>query len=133
MDIKIFNANHHNLKNISLTIPKNNIIAICGVSGSGKSTLAYDIIYAEGQRRYIEALSNYARQFLNKLEKPKVEKIEGLSPTICVDQRIKNINPRSTVGTTTEIYDYMRLIFSTIGILSAQTVISLLIFLNLTR
>lgn len=115
MDIKIFNANHHNLKNISLTIPKNNIIAICGVSGSGKSTLAYDIIYAEGQRRYIEALSNYARQFLNKLEKPKVEKIEGLSPTICVDQRIKNINPRSTVGTTTEIYDYMRLIFSTIG------------------
>lgn len=116
MDIRIFNATHNNLKNISLTIPKNTVVVVCGVSGSGKSTLAYDIIYAEGQRRYIEALSNYARQFLNKLEKPKVEKIEGLSPTICVDQRVKNINPRSTVGTTTEIYDYLRLIFASLGV-----------------
>ncbi|MCX7758718.1 MAG: excinuclease ABC subunit UvrA, partial [bacterium] len=116
MDIRIINATHNNLKNISLNIPKNNIVVVCGVSGSGKSTLAYDIIYSEGQRRYIEALSNYARQFLNKLEKPKVEKIEGLSPTICVDQRVKSINPRSTVGTTTEVYDYLRLVFATVGI-----------------
>ncbi|MFN3995374.1 MAG: excinuclease ABC subunit UvrA [bacterium] len=115
-EIRIVNAYHHNLKNISLSIPKGKITVICGVSGSGKSTLAYDIIHAEGQRRYIEALSNYARQFLNKFEKPKVEYIEGISPTICVDQRIKNINPRSTVGTATEIYDYLRLIFANIGV-----------------
>ncbi|MEN3015356.1 MAG: excinuclease ABC subunit UvrA [bacterium] len=116
MDLRIINATHHNLKNISLVLPKNKVICICGVSGSGKSTLAYDIIYAEGQRRYLEALSNYARQFINKLEKPQVEKIEGINPTICVDQRIKNINPRSTVGTVTEIYDYLRLIYASIGI-----------------
>lgn len=114
--IRIINAYHHNLKNISLSIPKGKITVICGVSGSGKSTLAYDVIHAEGQRRYIEALSNYARQFLNKFEKPKVERIEGISPTICVDQRIKNMNPRSTVGTATEIYDYLRLIFANVGL-----------------
>ena len=114
--INIVNAKHNNLKGINLKIPHNVITVICGVSGSGKSTLAYDIIYSEGQRRYLEAISNYAKQFLNKLEKPQVDKIEGLRPTISIDQRIKNLNPRSTVGTITEIYDYLRLIYASVGI-----------------
>lgn len=114
--IDIVNVKQNNLKGLNLRIPHNVITVICGVSGSGKSTLAYEVIYSEGQRRYLEAISNYARQFLNKLEKPNVDKIEGLRPTISIDQRIKNLNPRSTVGTITEIYDYLRLIYASIGI-----------------
>jgi excinuclease ABC subunit A len=114
--IDIVNVRQNNLKGINLRIPHNVITVICGVSGSGKSSLAYEVIYSEGQRRYLEAISNYARQFLNKLEKPNVDKIEGLRPTISIDQRIKNLNPRSTVGTITEIYDYLRLIYASIGI-----------------
>ncbi|MCD6429073.1 excinuclease ABC subunit UvrA [bacterium] len=105
----------HNLKNISLKIPKNKLVVICGISGSGKSSLAFDTIYAEGQRRYLESLSAYARQFLGGFKKPDVEKIEGLSPTIAVNQKTISSNPRSTVGTITEIYDYLRLLFAHIG------------------
>ncbi|MGB9599936.1 MAG: excinuclease ABC subunit A, partial [Myxococcota bacterium] len=116
MDIlKIRGAREHNLKNINLELPKNRLIVITGVSGSGKSSLAFDTIYAEGQRRYIESLSAYARQFLEKLKKPDVDFIEGLSPAISIEQRTLSHNPRSTVGTVTEIYDYMRLLFSAIG------------------
>ena len=114
--IKIRGANEHNLKNISLDIPRNELVALTGLSGSGKSSLAFDTIYAEGQRRYMESLSSYARQFLGQMEKPDVESIEGLSPAISIDQKSTNRNPRSTVGTVTEIYDYMRLLYARIGI-----------------
>ncbi len=113
--IKITGAKEHNLKNISLNLPRNKLIVITGLSGSGKSSLAFDTIYAEGQRRYVESLSAYARQFLEQLEKPDVERIEGLSPAISIEQRTAGGNPRSTVGTSTELYDYMRLLFARIG------------------
>ena len=113
--IKIFGAKEHNLKNINLEIPRNKLVVITGLSGSGKSSLAFDTIYAEGQRRYVESLSSYARQFLEQLKKPDVEHIEGLSPAISIEQRKAGGNPRSTVGTATEIYDYLRLLFSRIG------------------
>lgn len=114
--LKIRGARHHNLKNLDLDIPKNNLVVISGLSGSGKSTLAFDTIYAEGQRRYVESLSAYARQFLEMMDKPNVDSIEGLSPAISIQQKTTSKNPRSTVGTTTEIYDYMRLLFARIGI-----------------
>lgn len=114
--IRIRGANEHNLKNISLDIPRNKFIVLTGLSGSGKSSLAFDTIYAEGQRRYMESLSSYARQFLGQMEKPDVESIEGLPPAISIDQKSTNRNPRSTVGTVTEIYDYFRLLYARIGI-----------------
>jgi len=114
--LKIRGARHHNLKNLDIDIPKNNLVVISGLSGSGKSTLAFDTIYAEGQRRYVESLSAYARQFLEMMDKPDVDSIEGLSPAISIQQKTTSKNPRSTVGTTTEIYDYMRLLFARIGI-----------------
>ena len=114
--IKIRGANEHNLKNISLDIPRNRFVVLTGLSGSGKSSLAFDTIYAEGQRRYMESLSSYARQFLGQMEKPNVESIEGLSPAISIDQKSTNRNPRSTVGTVTEVYDYFRLLYARIGI-----------------
>ena len=114
--IKIRGANEHNLKNIDLNIPRNELVVLTGLSGSGKSSLAFDTIYAEGQRRYMESLSSYARQFLGQMEKPDVESIEGLSPAISIDQKSTNRNPRSTVGTVTEIYDYFRLLYARIGI-----------------
>ena len=113
--IKIFKANQNNLKNIDLEIPKNKLIVFTGLSGSGKTTLAFDTLYAEGQRRYIESLSAYARQFLGKIGKPDVERIEGLTPAIAIDQKTTSKNPRSTVGTITEIYDYLRLLYSRVG------------------
>ncbi|MAZ46608.1 MAG: excinuclease ABC subunit A [Rickettsiales bacterium] len=113
--IKIIGARQHNLKNINLQIPKNQFVVITGLSGSGKSSLAFDTIYAEGQRRYVESLSSYARQFLNMMEKPDVDLIEGLSPSISIDQKTTSKNPRSTVGTVTEIYDYFRVLFARIG------------------
>ena len=113
--IKIVNARENNLKNINLDIPKNKLIVFTGLSGSGKSTLAFDTLYAEGQRRYIESLSAYARQFLGKIAKPDVERIEGLTPAIAIDQKTTSKNPRSTVGTITEVYDYLRLLYARIG------------------
>ena len=113
--IKIRGAKMHNLKNIDLNIPKNKLVVITGLSGSGKSSLAFDTLYAEGQRRYIESLSSYARQFLGKLNKPKVDKIIGISPAIAIEQKVNNSNPRSTVGTTSEIYDYLKLLYARIG------------------
>ena len=113
--IIVHNAHEHNLKNINLSLPKNKLVVITGVSGSGKSTLAFDTIYAEGQRKYIESLSAYARQFLDMMDKPKVDKIEGLSPAISIDQKTTSKNPRSTVGTVTEIYDYLRVLFARVG------------------
>ncbi|MBR4759851.1 MAG: excinuclease ABC subunit UvrA [Lachnospiraceae bacterium] len=113
--IRIRGAREHNLKNISLDIPRNKLVVMTGLSGSGKSSLAFDTIYAEGQRRYMESLSSYARQFLGQMEKPDVEKIEGLSPAISIDQKSTNKNPRSTVGTVTEIYDYFRLLYARVG------------------
>ena len=106
--IRIKGAREHNLKNVDLDIPRNKLVVLTGLSGSGKSSLAFDTIYAEGQRRYMESLSSYARQFLGQMEKPNVEKIEGLSPAISIDQKSTNRNPRTTVGTVTEIYDYYR-------------------------
>ena len=113
--IIVHNAHEHNLKNLNLSLPKNKLVVITGVSGSGKSTLAFDTIYAEGQRKYIESLSAYARQFLDMMDKPKVDKIEGLSPAISIDQKTTSKNPRSTVGTVTEIYDYLRVLFARVG------------------
>src|SRR5262245_60985978 len=113
--ITIKGAKEHNLKNVSLKIPRNQFIVITGLSGSGKSSLAFDTIYAEGQRRYVESLSAYARQFLEQLQKPQVESIEGLSPTIAIEQKTTSRNPRSTVATQTEIYDYLRLLFARVG------------------
>ena len=108
-------ARENNLKNISLEIPKNSLVVMTGLSGSGKTSLAFDTIYAEGQRRYVESLSAYARQFLGGVEKPDVEAIEGLSPAISIDQKTTSNNPRSTVGTVTEIYDYLRLLYARCG------------------
>src|SRR5690349_14007327 len=109
-------ARQHNLKNISLEIPRNTLTVITGLSGSGKSSLAFDTIYAEGQRRYVESLSAYARQFLDQMERPDVDSIEGLSPSIAIEQKTTSRSPRSTVGTITEIYDYLRLLYASIGI-----------------
>ncbi|MFC2587971.1 MAG: excinuclease ABC subunit A, partial [Campylobacter sp.] len=114
--IKITGAREHNLKNLNLEIPKNKLVVFTGLSGSGKSTLAFDTLYAEGQRRYMESLSSYARQFLDRVGKPDVDKIEGLTPAIAIDQKTTSKNPRSTVGTITEIYDYLRLLYARIGI-----------------
>ena len=114
--ITITGAKENNLKNINVSIPRDKLVVFTGVSGSGKSTLAFDTIFAEGQRRYVESLSSYARMFLGQMQKPDVEKIEGLSPAISIDQKTTNNNPRSTVGTVTEIYDYMRLLFARIGV-----------------
>src|SRR5699024_2080342 len=113
--INIQGARAHNLKNIDVNIPKNNLVVVTGLSGSGKSSLAFDTIYAEGQRRYVESLSAYARQFLGQMDKPDVDLIEGLSPAISIDQKTTSKNPRSTVGTVTEIYDYLRLLFARVG------------------
>src|SRR6201998_3497389 len=113
--IVIRGARTHNLKNIDLTIPSGKLIVVTGVSGSGKSSLAFDTIYAEGQRRYVESLSAYARQFLERMEKPDVDKIEGVCPAIAIRQKNSVRNPRSTVGTTTEIHDYMRLLYARVG------------------
>jgi hypothetical protein len=129
--IKIRGARTHNLKNISVDLPRDKLIVITGLSGSGKSSLAFDTLYAEGQRRYVESLSAYARQFLSMMDKPDVDSIEGLSPAIAIEQKATSHNPRSTVGTVTEIYDYLRLLFARAGIarcpdhgidLAAQTV-----------
>jgi excinuclease ABC subunit A len=113
--IVIAGASEHNLKNISVVIPRDKLVVITGISGSGKSSLAFDTIYAEGQRKYVESLSAYARQFLEQMQKPQVEHIEGLPPTIAIEQRSASSNPRSTVATTTEIYDYCRLLFARVG------------------
>ena len=113
--IKIKGARAHNLKNINLKIPRDKLVVVTGLSGSGKSSLAFDTIYAEGQRRYVESLSSYARQFLGQMDKPDVDYIEGLSPAISIDQKTTSHNPRSTVGTVTEIYDYLRLLFARAG------------------
>ena len=132
--IEIRGARTHNLKNISLTLPRDKLIVITGLSGSGKSSLAFDTLYAEGQRRYVESLSAYARQFLSLMEKPDVDHIEGLSPAISIEQKSTSHNPRSTVGTITEIYDYMRLLYARVGEprcpehdlpLAAQTIIQM--------
>ena len=114
--IKIRGARENNLKGINIDIPRDKFVVLTGLSGSGKSSLAFDTIYAEGQRRYMESLSSYARQFLGQMEKPNVESIEGLSPAISIDQKSTNRNPRSTVGTVTEIYDYFRLLYARIGV-----------------
>ena len=113
--IVVSGAREHNLKDVSLTLPRDSLTVITGLSGSGKSSLAFDTIYAEGQRRYVESLSAYARQFLGQMDKPDVDSIEGLSPAISIDQKTTSRNPRSTVGTVTEIYDYLRLLWSRIG------------------
>jgi len=113
--IKITGARQHNLKNLSVEIPREKLVVITGLSGSGKSSLAFDTLYAEGQRRYVESLSAYARQFLDRMEKPDVDFIEGLSPAIAIEQRSAGANPRSTIATTTEIYDYLRILFSSVG------------------
>src|SRR6187551_3029906 len=110
--IEVFGAREHNLRNIDISIPKNKLVVITGISGSGKSSLAFDTIYAEGQRRYMESFSAYARQFLGTIERPDVDNITGLSPVISIEQKTTNKNPRSTVGTITEIYDFMRLLFA---------------------
>ena len=113
--IVVTGARQHNLKNITVEIPRDQLVVITGLSGSGKSSLAFDTIYAEGQRRYVESLSAYARQFLEQMEKPDVDSIEGLSPAISIEQKTTSKNPRSTVGTVTEIYDYLRLLFARVG------------------
>ena len=114
--IKVVGSREHNLKDLSVNIPKEEITVITGLSGSGKSSLAFDTIYAEGQRRYVESLSAYARQFLEMMQKPDVDQIEGLSPAISIEQKTTSRNPRSTVGTVTEIHDYLRLMFARIGV-----------------
>ena len=113
--IVVRGAAEHNLKEINIKIPRNKITVVTGISGSGKSSLAFDTIYAEGQRRYIESLSTFAKQYVEQLSKPKVESIKGLSPSISIDQKTITYNPRSTVGTLTEIYDYVRLLYSRVG------------------
>ena len=115
-EIVIKGAREHNLKNVDLTIPRDKLIVFTGLSGSGKSSLAFDTIFADGQRRYIESLSSYARMFLGQMDKPDVDSIDGLSPAISIDQKTTSNNPRSTVGTVTEIYDYLRLLYARIGI-----------------
>ena len=114
--IQIRGARVHNLKNISLDIPRDQFVVLTGLSGSGKSSLAFDTLYAEGHRRFVESLSSYARMFLGQLDKPDVDSIEGLSPAIAIDQKTTSKNPRSTVGTVTEIYDYLRLLYARIGV-----------------
>src|SRR5207302_480209 len=114
--ITVHGARQHNLKNIDVAIPRNTLTVITGLSGSGKSSLAFDTIYAEGQRRYVETLSPYARQFLDQMERPDVDAIDGLSPAIAIEQKTTSRSPRSTVGTITEIYDYLRLLYSSIGV-----------------
>ena len=116
--ISIYGAREHNLQNIDVHIPRNKLVVVTVLSGSGKSSLAFDTLYAEGQRRYVESLSTYARQFLGMLSKPDIDNIEGLSPAISIEQKTKSRNPRSTVGTITEIYDYLRLLYARIGIQS---------------
>jgi len=113
--IKIGGAREHNLKNLTLNIPRDKLVVITGLSGSGKSSLAFDTIYAEGQRKYVESLSAYARQFLDQMQKPEVDFIEGLSPAIAIEQRSSGSSPRSIIATTTEIYDYLRLLYAHIG------------------
>src|SRR5690606_14609941 len=113
--ILIKGAHLHNLKHIDVAIPRNQMVVITGLSGSGKSSLAFDTLYAEGQRRYVESLSSYARQFLGRIDKPKVEYIKGIAPAVAIEQKVNTVNARSTVGTSTEIYDYMKLLFSRIG------------------
>src|SRR5213075_2275787 len=113
--IRIGGAREHNLKNLTLTIPRDKLVVLTGLSGSGKSSLAFDTIFAEGQRKYVESLSAYARQFLDQMQKPDVDYIEGLSPAIAIEQRSSGANPRSTIATTTEIYDYLRLLFAHVG------------------
>ena len=113
-NILIKGAELHNLKKLDAVIPRNKLVVITGLSGSGKSSLAFDTLYAEGQRRYVESLSSYARQFLGRLNKPKVEYIKGIAPAIAIEQKVNSTNPRSTVGTTTEIYDYLKLLFDRI-------------------
>ena len=114
--IEVTGARVHNLKNVDVSIPRDSLVVITGLSGSGKSSLAFDTIYAEGQRRYMESLSSYARQFLGIMEKPDVDSIDGLSPAISIDQKTTSKNPRSTVGTVTEIYDYLRLLYARVGV-----------------
>ena len=114
-NIIIKGAKLHNLKNIDVVLPRNKFIVITGLSGSGKSSLAFDTLYAEGQRRYVESLSAYARQFLGKLDKPQVDYIKGIAPAIAIEQKVNTSNPRSTVGTSTEIYDYLKLLYARIG------------------
>ena len=114
-NILIKGAQIHNLKNLDVAIPRNKLVVITGLSGSGKSSLAFDTLYAEGQRRYVESLSSYARQFLGRLDKPKVDYIKGIAPAIAIEQKVNTTNARSTVGTSTEIYDYMKLLFARIG------------------
>src|SRR5450759_3611909 len=113
--ITVRGARQHNLKNIDVEVPRNTLTVITGLSGSGKSSLAFDTIYAEGQRRYVESLSAYARQFLDQMERPDVDSVEGLSPSIAIEQKTTTRSPRSTVGTITEIYDYLRVVYSAIG------------------
>ncbi|HHD56452.1 MAG TPA: ATP-binding cassette domain-containing protein, partial [Desulfobulbaceae bacterium] len=113
--IRIRGARMHNLKNISVDLPRNQLVVFTGLSGSGKSTLAFDTLYAEGQRRYVESLSTYARQFLGQMDKPDVDLLEGLSPAVSIEQKTTSKNPRSTVGTVTEIYDHLRLLFARAG------------------
>ena len=114
--IRVVGARTHNLKNIDIEIPRDKLVVFSGVSGSGKSSLLFDTVYAEGQRRFLETLSTYARQYLDQLDKPDVDSIEGLPPTVAIDQKIGTFSPRSTVGTITEIYDYLRLLFSKEGV-----------------
>src|SRR6202142_1153908 len=114
--ITVRGARQHNLKNISVEVPRNTLTVVTGLSGSGKSSLAFDVIYAEGQRRYVQTLSAYARQFLDQLERPDVDTVEGLSPAISIEQKTTSRSPRSTVGTITEIYDYLRLLYASIGV-----------------
>src|SRR5436189_654497 len=114
-NIIVKGAQVHNLKNLDVAIPRNKLVVITGLSGSGKSSLAFDTLYAEGQRRYVESLSSYARQFLGRLDKPKVEYIKGIAPAIAIEQKVNTTNARSTVGTSTEIYDYMKLLYARIG------------------
>src|SRR5881392_4416860 len=129
--LEIYGTREHNLKNIDLSFPRNKLVVVTGISGSGKSSLAFDTIYAEGQRRYMESFSAYARSFIGDMERPDVDKINGLSPVISIEQKTTSKNPRSTVGTTTEIYDYLRVLFARVGVphcpscdrvISAQTV-----------